>query len=267
MLGYRFSHQLKTQALELTDKRFWIFEAFAILSTVLTLGLMELFYKFRLDSDVIPTCIIMLTTYLIGHAVAWKSNKSCAWLKLGLTTYLFSAVVLAVIFAIISVIDWLAATEVSDDISADVHVGFSALDLTLVIILIWSIVSFIPAMVTAFVASLCFRAKTTVATGIELRSISLESIGVNGIAYTKSEALRIAEEYYNSNIPILGGHVYLFNNGNIKPTYDNWYCNRNNSETSYEYVVRSYQVACDYIKKYPDNANIFFSIVKGHIDE
>ena len=267
MLGYRFSHQLKTQALELTDKRFWIFEAFAILSTVLTLGLMELFYKFRLDSDVIPTCIIMLTTYLIGHAVAWKSNKSCAWLKLGLTTYLFSAVALAVIFAIISVIDWLAATEVSDDISADVHVGFSALDLTLVIILIWSIVSFIPAMVTAFVASLCFRAKTTVATGIELRSISLESIGVDGIAYTKSEALRIAEEYYNSNIPILGGDVYLFNNGNIKPTYDNWYCNRNNSETSYEYLVRSYQVACDYIKKYPDNANIFFSIVKGHIDE
>ena len=253
--------------MELTDKRFWIFEAFAILSTVLTVGLMELFYKFRLDSDVIPTCIIMLTTYLIGHAVAWKSNKSCAWLKLGLTTYLFSAVALAVIFAIISVIDWLAATEVSDDISADVHVGFSALDLTLVIILIWSIVSFIPAMVTAFVASLCFRAKTTVATGIELRSISLESIGVNGIAYTKSEALRIAEEYYNSNIPILGGDVYLFNNGNIKPTYDNWYCNRNNSETSYEYVVRSYQVACDYIKKYPDNANIFFSIVKGHIDE
>lgn len=55
---------------------------------------------------------------------------------------------------------------------------------------------------------------------MELRSISLESIGVDGIAYTKSEALRIAEEYYNSNIPILGGDVYFFNNGNIKPTYD-----------------------------------------------
>ena len=249
--------------MKLTDKRFWIFEAFAILSTVLTVGLMELLYKFRLDSDVLPICIIMLTTYLIGHAVAWKSNRSCAWLKLGLTTYLFSAVA----FAIISVIDWLAATEVSDDVSADEYVGFSALDLTLVIILIWSIVSFIPTMVTAFVASLCFRAKTTVATGMKLRSISLESIGVDGIAYTKSEALRIAVEYYNSNIPILGGDVYIFNNGNIKPTYNNWYCNRNNSETSYEYVARSYQVTCDYIKKYPDNANIFFSIVKGHIDE
>lgn len=121
-------------------------------------------------------------------------------------------------------------------------------------------------MITTFIASFCFRAKTTEATGMELRSISLESIGVDGIAYTKSEALRIAEEYYNSNIPILGGDVYFFNNGNIKPTYDNWYCNRNKSETSYEYVARSCQVTCDYIKKYPDNANIFFSIVKGHID-
>ena len=253
--------------MKLTDKRFWIFEAFAILSTALTVGLMELVDRFRLDSDVLPMYIIILITYLIGHAAAWKSNKSGSWLKLGFATYLFSIVALAVIFAIISVIDWLAPTEVSDDISADEYVGFSALDLTLVIILIWSIVSFIPAMVTAFVASLCFRAKTTVATGIELRSISLESIGVDGIAYTKSEALRIAEEYYNSNIPILGGDVYLFNNGNIKSTFDNWYCSRNDSETSYEYVVRSYQVACDYIKKYPDKANIFFCIVKGHIDE
>ena len=252
--------------MKLTDKRFWIFEAFAILSTALTVGQMELFYKLRLDSDVLPICIIILITYLIGHAVAWKSNKSCAWLKLGFATYLFSAVALAVFFAIIFVIDWLSATEVSDDVSADVHVGLSTLDLTLVIILIWGIVSFIPTMVTTFIASLCFRAKTTVATGMELRSISLESIGVDGIAYTKSETLRIAEEYYNSIIPILGGDVYLFNNGNIKPTFDNWYCNRNNSETSYEYVARSYQVACDYIKKYPDNANIFFSIVKGHID-
>ena len=172
-----------------------------------------------------------------------------------------------VIFEIISVIDCFTATEVSNDVSADVYVGFSAFDLTLVIILIWSIVSFLPTMITTFIVSLCFRAKTTVTTGMELRSISLKSIGVDGIAYTKSEALRIADEYYDSNIPILGGDVYIFNNGDIKPTYDNWYSNRNNSETLYEYVVRSYQVACDYIKKYPDNANIIFSIVKGHIDE
>ena len=64
--------------MKLTDKRFWIFEAFSVLSTALTVGLMELVDRFRLDSDVLPICIIMLTTYLIGHAVAWKSNRSCA---------------------------------------------------------------------------------------------------------------------------------------------------------------------------------------------
>ena len=253
--------------MKLTDKRFWIFEAFAILSTALTVGLMELVDRFRLDSDILPICIIMLTTYLIGHAAAWKSNKSCAWLKLGLTTYLFSAIALAVIFEIISVIDCFTATEVSNDVSADVHVGFSAFDLTLVIILIWSIVSFLPTMVTAFIASLCFRAKTTVTTGMELRSISLKSIGVDGIAYTKSEALRIAVVYFNSNVPILGGDVYKLVNGRIISTSDSWYCEQNGSETPYEYLVRSYHVACDYINKYPDNANIFFSIVKGNIDD
>ena len=56
--------------MELTDKRFWIFEAFAILSTALTVGLMELVDRFRLDSDVLPMYIIILITYLIGHAAA-----------------------------------------------------------------------------------------------------------------------------------------------------------------------------------------------------
>ena len=253
--------------MKLTDKRFWIFEAFAILSTALTVGLMELVDGFRLDSDVLSMCFLILITYLIGHAAAWKSNKSCAWLKLGFATYLFSIVALAVIFAIISVIDWLAATEVSDDVSADVHVGFSAFDLTLVIILIWSIVSFLPTMVTTFIVSLCFRAKTTVATGMELRSICLKSIGVDGIAYTKSEALRIEVVYFNSNVPILGGDVYKLVNGRIISTSDSWYCEQNGSETPYEYLVRSYHVACDYINKYPDNTNIFISIVKGNIDD
>ena len=207
--------------MKLTDKRFWIFEAFSVLSMVLTV--VELVDGFRLDSDVLSMCFLILITYLIGHAAAWKSNKSCAWLKLGFATYLFSIVALAVIFAIISIIDWLAATEVSDDVSSDGSVGFSAFDLTLVIILIWSIVSFLPTMITTFIVSLCFRAKTTVATGMKLRSICLKSIGVDGIAYTKSEALRIAVVYFNSNVPILGGDVYKMVNGCIIYTSYSWY--------------------------------------------
>ncbi len=33
--------------MKLTDKRFWIYEAFAILSTALTVGLMELIDRFE----------------------------------------------------------------------------------------------------------------------------------------------------------------------------------------------------------------------------
>ena len=160
--------------MKLTDKRFWIFEAFSVLSMVLTV--VELVDGFRLNSDVLSMCFLILITYIIGHDSDWKSYKSCAWLKLGFATYLFSIVALAVIFAIISIIDWLAATEVSNDVSADVHVVFSAFDLTLVIILIWSIVSFLPTMITTFIVSLCFRAKTTVTTGMELRVFVLNQL-------------------------------------------------------------------------------------------
>lgn len=68
---------------------------------------------------------------------------------------------------------------------------------------------------------------------------SLESIGIDGFAYSKNEALRIVEEYYHSNEAILGGDVYKVKNGKIKLTYDSWYCERNSAETISEYVNRS----------------------------
>lgn len=93
---------------------------------------------------------------------------------------------------------------------------------------------------------------------------SLKLIGVDGFAFSKDEALKVAEGYCNSNKPILGGDVYLYENGHIEPTYANWYCERNSSETPYDYIIRSYHVAIDYILKFPSNANFLFGFV---IDE
>lgn len=90
---------------------------------------------------------------------------------------------------------------------------------------------------------------------------SLESIGLDGFAYSKNEALRIAEEYYHSNMAILGGDVYKLENGKIKLTYDSWYCERNSAETISEYINRSYQIARDYISRYHSNTNILFGFV------
>lgn len=70
-----------------------------------------------------------------------------------------------------------------------------------------------------------------------------------------------------SNKPILGGDVYKLVNGRIESTSDSWYCDRKESEPSYDYVVRSYHIACDYIRDYPGKANTFFSIVIEQIED
>lgn len=100
-----------------------------------------------------------------------------------------------------------------------------------------------------------------------INKYSLETIGVHGFAYPQKEALKIANGYFNSNIPILGGDVYKLLNGHIESTSDSWYCNRNGSETPYEYIVRSYHVTLSYIREYPGNENTFFSIVIEQIED
>lgn len=69
---------------------------------------------------------------------------------------------------------------------------------------------------------------------------SLENIGVNGVAYSKDEAIRIAYNYNQSNTPILGGDVYILEDDQIRITYDNWYCDQMDNETLLDYANRSY---------------------------
>ena len=61
--------------------------------------------------------------------------------------------------------------------------------------------------------------------------------------------------------------IYKLVNGRIESTSDSWYCERKETETLYDYVVRSYNVACDYIREYPGNENTFFSIVIEQIED
>ena len=253
--------------MKLTDKRFWIFEALAILSTATTIGIMQVCLgRFELDGDSMPICCIILTSYLVGQTVAWKVSKYLKWLKLGLSTYFYSIISFASIFAFIIILDYLDRKPLPVDVSADTHIGFSTFSISLVALFLWSIVSFIPSMLTGFSASLCLSSKKS-KSDRTLKSVSLELLGVNGFAYPRKEALKIANRYFNSNKPILGGDVYKLVNGRIESTSDSWYCDRKESESSYDYVVRSYHIACDYIRDYPDKANTFFSIVIEQIED
>ena len=138
--------------MKLTDKRFWKFEALSLLSTVLTIGIMEVCLgRFELDSDIVPMCVFILINYLIGQAIAWKNYKSGGWLKLGLGIYLYSTIALVMILLVINGLDCLFAEGSKTDISADIHVGFSAAGLSVVVLLIWMFISFIPSMITGFI--------------------------------------------------------------------------------------------------------------------
>ena len=94
--------------MKLTDKRFWKFEALALLSTVTSIGLMEAWFgRFELDLDSVPLICIILISYLVGQTVAWKVSKCLKWLKLGLSTYFYSIISFASIFAFIIILDYL----------------------------------------------------------------------------------------------------------------------------------------------------------------
>jgi hypothetical protein len=252
--------------MKLTDKRFWIFEAIALLSTATTLGIIGVCLgRFELDGESVPIICIILTSYLVGQTVAWKVSKCLKWLKLGLSTYFYSSISFASIFAFIIILDYLNPKPLPVDVSADTHIGFSTFSISFVALVLWSLVSFIPSMLTGLITSLCLGSEKT-KSDRTLKSISLESLGVNDFAYLQKEALKIANGYFNSYKPILGGDVYKLVNGSIESTSDSWYCDRKESETLYNYVVRSYHVACDYIRNYPDKTNTFFSIVIEQIE-
>ena len=253
--------------MKLTDKRFWKFEALALLSTVTSIGLMEAWFgRFELDLDSVPLICIILISYLVGQTVAWKVSKCLKWLKLGLSTYFYSIISFASIFAFIIILDYLDPKPLPVDVSADTHIGFSTFSISLVALVLWSIVSFIPSILTGFIASLCLSSKKS-KSDRTLKSVSLDLLGVNDFAYPRKEALKIANGYFNSNTPILGGDVYKLVNGRIESTSDSWYCDRKESESPYDYVVRSYHTTCDYIRNYPAKTNTFFSIVIEQIED
>lgn len=75
-------------------------------------------------------------------------------------------------------------------------------------------------------------------------------IGVDEFALLKSDALKALQMLQEHRIPVLGGDVYCNDNGKIKYTYDNWYCDRENNENNDEYALRSIINAKYFIENY-----------------
>ena len=93
-------------------------------------------------------------------------------------------------------------------------------------------------------------------------SISLEKHGINGLAWSKSDAQQLIHLIDNDKIGILGGDVYRINS-RLEPLWDGWYCEPTRSESEEEFNIRSKIESLNYIKKYPvgEEKNIVFAIV------
>lgn len=135
--------------MKLTDKRFWIFEAMALLSSFLTVGLLWFFESGPMGLDGFFTLyfITCLPNYLIGQAVAWKVFKRGSWLKLGLLIYVCCIIFFAIILVVVSVIDYLLYSEQRAEIvQSGMAPGFTAAGISVFILLYWSVLSFVPSM-------------------------------------------------------------------------------------------------------------------------
>ena len=93
------------------------------------------------------------------------------------------------------------------------------------------------------------------------RGLKLIEIGINEIAFNKSDALKVLEELEKNSIAVLGGDVYYIKNNVITLTYDNWFINRNDEEWLL-YVEKSIKKARSYIRIYDYmNSNVYFTLV------
>lgn len=87
---------------------------------------------------------------------------------------------------------------------------------------------------------------------LESRGISLEALGVAETAVRREDALRAVELIETAGRAILGGDVYVVDEGRIDSAYANWHSDRRKDEPSEAFVARSCAEARSYITKYPD---------------
>ena len=77
------------------------------------------------------------------------------------------------------------------------------------------------------------------------------------VGFTFPKILEIVELYKKSNIPILGGDVYLKKDDNYHPTYDNWYINREEKDFNNISIERTLK----YINSYKNKENVVFVLI------
>ena len=91
----------------------------------------------------------------------------------------------------------------------------------------------------------------------------LQEIGVNEIALLRPAALEAIQALKGSQIAILGGDVLYVLNERPRYSGDNWYCERQASESLSDFLIRSWNVAEQYIRTYrdPEDETVLYTLV------
>lgn len=81
------------------------------------------------------------------------------------------------------------------------------------------------------------------------------------IAFKKTDALKALELLDDTDVGVLGGDVYeLENDGYFKPTYDNWYCNKDSDGQS-TFAKKSRKLAYEYLSNYQEKEGLHIRYV------
>ncbi|MGB8506889.1 MAG: Imm40 family immunity protein, partial [Pyrinomonadaceae bacterium] len=94
-----------------------------------------------------------------------------------------------------------------------------------------------------------------------------QELGVNEIALQRSAALEAIETLKGSQVAIFGGDVLRVSNDRPSYTGDSWYCERQNSEALNDFLKRSWDVAEQYIRAYPqsEEGKVLYTLVLSEL--
>lgn len=95
---------------------------------------------------------------------------------------------------------------------------------------------------------------------IAKNALLLFDYGLNDLAWSREDALRLITSLMNEDIGVLGGDVYFLSLHKLRSLGDNWSCHPTEQEQLVDFYLRSKIETLRYIKEYPQNAELVFSI-------
>jgi hypothetical protein len=95
------------------------------------------------------------------------------------------------------------------------------------------------------------------------KAISLEKQGIHEYVWIWRDALLVINFLTSNRILVLGGDVYFPEKDRLRPTYDNWYVNRNGLIPTDTDLQHAQALSSNYIEAYvkKNGEKYFFSIV------